>query len=275
MHISNPNAHNICKTCGTRYATGKFDEKYCLVCLDDRQYLKSYGQQWLSYSGLLENHTVKIKQLREDIFELKVFPSFAIGQKAHLILTPKGNILWDCIPFLDEATLAFIQSQGGINAIAISHPHYYSLMQEWANAFECPVHLHQADRKWVMDKEKHVHYFSEEKLPLLPGLEVIHTGGHFPGSAVLHYQPQNHKPSLFIGDTLYLSLDKKHLSAMYSYPNVIPLAPDELFRVFKVINTLTFDSMFGAFSWQNVYEGAKDIFTQSFERYQQLYNRQL
>ena len=39
---------------------------------------------------------------------------------------------------------------GGIAAIAISHPHYYSSMAEWAEAVDAPIYLHAADREWVL-----------------------------------------------------------------------------------------------------------------------------
>ena len=33
-----------------------------------------------------------------------------------------------------------IAGEGGLAAIAISHPHYYAAMVEWAHAFGCPIH---------------------------------------------------------------------------------------------------------------------------------------
>ena len=62
-------------------------------------------------------------------------PKFGIGQRAHLIQTPAGNVLWDCIAYLDDATVEQINALGGLAAIAISHPHYYSAMVEWAHRF--------------------------------------------------------------------------------------------------------------------------------------------
>ena len=64
-------------------------------------------------------------------------PAFAIGQRALLLRTAGGNVLWDCIA-LDAATVTLIKGLGGIKAIAISHPHFYTTMVEWARAFDCP-----------------------------------------------------------------------------------------------------------------------------------------
>ncbi len=272
MKISNQNKRNICTTCGTRYDNEHFDEKICPVCADDRQYVNLNGQQWTSYAEMKDSHSLYFNKLRDDIYEISIRPSFAIGQKGHLILHPEGNVLWDCLPFLDEAAASFINKLGGLKAIAISHPHYYSLMAEWANYFGCPIYLHEKDRKWVFDNEENIHFFSEEKLKLSEGIEIVNTGGHFPGSTVLHYTTEKRPATLFGGDTLYLSLHKKHFSAMYSYPNNIALDRKELFSCFEKLKALNFDVFFGAFSWQNLYEGAGKIFEKSLERYRQIYS---
>lgn len=271
MKIANPQLKNICATCGTRYARSKFDVHQCPICLDDRQYLRDHGQQWVSYAELKDKHAVKISQLRQDIYALQITPNFAIAQRAHLLVTPRGNVLWDCIPLLDEASVEFVRAKGGLSAIAISHPHYYSLMQEWARAFDCPIYLHQADRNWIMDEETEVAFWQGSAKELLPGVMLVHTGGHFPGSAVLHYQPENERGSLFLGDSLYLSRDGKHLSAMQSYPNVIPLPPEVLFGIFRKLMQLKFDNLFGAFDWQAIQGGAQVILQNSLERYQRIY----
>lgn len=273
LEIQHPEKANICKTCGTRYAPENFNREECPVCLDDRQYLKDSGQQWVSYNALKQHHAVKIDAVRENVYELTMLPSFAIGQKAHLICTDEGNVLWDCIPLLDKATAAFIMSRGGLKAIAISHPHFYSLMAEWAAYFRCPVYLHTNDRNWVMDSKKDIVFWEGDRMSLFPGMNLIRLGGHFPGSTILHHKTDQNNGMIFAGDTLYLSHDRKHISAMYSYPNVIPLPPDELFRIFSEVGKLDFDSYYGAFAWQNIHEGAKSILTKSKERYSQIYRQ--
>lgn len=272
MKISNPEKKNICTTCGTRYSDEHFDENLCPVCADDRQYINLKGQRWTSYDEMKKTHSLYFNKLRDDIYEISIRPSFAIGQKAHLIVHPEGNILWDCLPFLDEASASFINKLGGLKAIAISHPHYYSLMTEWAEYFDCPIYLHENDRKWVFDDDDKIRFFSEEKLEISKGVEIVNTGGHFPGSTVLSYKSENQLPTLFGGDTLYLSLNKKHLSAMYSYPNNIALERKELFGCFEKVNQLDFEAFFGAFSWQNLFTGASEVFKNSFDRYRKIYS---
>ncbi len=272
LTIRDADVPNICKTCGTRFASNCMDEKHCPICLDDRQYLKEYGQQWISYHELKQQHTVRINKLRDDLYELTTHPSFAIGQRALFVTTPEGNILWDCIPLLDEASAAFIKQKGGLKAIVISHPHYYSLMAEWAEAFKCNVYLHKKDSNWVMDESSRYRFWNSNHIEFLPGIQVIHLGGHFPGSSVLHLTPKNKKSALLIGDTLYLSRNKKHLSAMYSYPNVIPLSQEELFEIFNKVNAISFDSLYGAFAWQTIHTDAKEILKNSMATYHKAFN---
>ena len=52
---------------------------------------------------------------------------------------------------------------GGIKAIAISHPHYYSSMVEWSRAFGgVPIYLHAADRQWVMRPDHAIVFWEGE-----------------------------------------------------------------------------------------------------------------
>jgi hypothetical protein len=81
----------------------------------------------------------------------KASQHFAIGQRALFLRKSKVNILWDCLPLLDEAVVEAMKPLGGISAIAISHPNCYSGMVEWSRALGgVPIYLHAADRKWVM-----------------------------------------------------------------------------------------------------------------------------
>lgn len=268
--VENGNLKNICKTCGTRYSKHLFAEDKCSICLDERQYVKSYGQQWVSYNQLAENHTIKIKLLSDDLYELKILPSFAIAQRAFFIKSDFGNILWDCIPFIDQPTVDFIKNNGGLKAIVISHPHYYSLMNEWAKVFECPIYLHQKDEEWIMDNKTSVTFWNGDKKKLNDDFTIHKIGGHFAGSSVLETKLSSFKKSLFVGDTLYLSRDKKHLSVMFSYPNVIPLSNQENLKVFKKIDEIEFDSLFGAFSFQTLKSDAQKVFNKSFNLYKNL-----
>jgi hypothetical protein len=267
--IKHPEFKNICNTCGTRY--GQDSPLNCPVCDDERQYVPLSGQKWTSYDELSKTKSIRLGKLLPNVYDLRISPAFGIAQRAHLILSPGGNILWDCLPYLDEATVAFIRSKGGLRAIAISHPHYYSLMAGWADTFDCAIYLHQADKQWVMDRSDHGVFFEKHKQVLWDGIEIIHTGGHFAGSTVLHVPGTGDNGSLFASDTLQIAQSRQFISMMYSYPNQIPLPLKEILHISEQISPLKFSSMYGAFEWQNIHTGAKEIFERSVKRYEEIY----
>lgn len=123
------------------------------------------------------------------IHSIFTVPQFAIGQRAILVETGHGNILWDCITHLDEATVDFIRSRGGLAAIAISHPHFYSSHLEWAKKFDCPVYLAAEDQEWLNreDEEGRRIFYEGETQKILEGATMVKLGGHFPGSSALHW----------------------------------------------------------------------------------------
>ncbi|HPV08657.1 MAG TPA: hypothetical protein PLD57_16455, partial [Aggregatilineales bacterium] len=105
------------------------------ICEDERQYIGWGGQKWTTLDALRETHKNVFYAEEPGLLGIGTTPSFAIGQRSLLVQTPGGNILWDCITLLDEATVQIVRALGGIRAIGISHPHYYSSMVEWAHAF--------------------------------------------------------------------------------------------------------------------------------------------
>src|SRR5436190_391043 len=124
----------ICKTCGTQFAATEQPPAHCPICEDERQYIGWQGQQWTTLADLRADHRHVIKTAEPNLIEIGTEPVFAIGQRALLVQAPGGNVLWDCLTLIDDATVAAVQALGGIAAIAISHPHYYSSMVEWSHA---------------------------------------------------------------------------------------------------------------------------------------------
>ena len=256
----------ICTACGTEYPQNQPLPAICPICSDDRQYIPVTGQNWISREELGAKSQIRIQQLAPGLHSLKVQPNFAIVNRALLIQSPGGNILWDCIPGLDDATISFIRKMGGIKAIAISHPHYYSLMNEWAEVFDCPVYIHVNDSEWVMNKGPYVQLWKGEQLAFWDGINVIHTGGHFPGSCLLQWQE-----TLLTGDTLYIAPSRQHMAVMHSYPNQILLHRDAFAAFDRKTAGLVFDAAYGAFDNQDISMGAMHIFRRSMQRYKDNY----
>ena len=120
----------ICCACGTSYPDAAEPPSHCLVCEDERQFVPRGGQVWTTPEKLAGGHVNAWRQLEGDLFEIHTDPQFGIGQRALLLRTPQGNVLWDCVSLLDDAAISIIRGLGGLRAIAISHPHYYTRMQD-------------------------------------------------------------------------------------------------------------------------------------------------
>jgi glyoxylase-like metal-dependent hydrolase (beta-lactamase superfamily II) len=257
----------ICTACGTQYQQTLAAKAACPICLDDRQAVPEKGQSWTNLQVLSDDYGVIIKKLNDSLYELKMAPSFAIGQRALLVITPTGNILWDCIALINEPTIEFIKSKGSLKAIAFSHPHYYTTMNEWAGIFNCPIYIHQKDEQWIFNKGEHVSLWSEVEKELWDGIRLINIGGHFPGSSILHVPFLSIEGTILCGDTFYISPSKKHAAVMYSYPNRIPLPLQEVQRIKKQVLNIRFDTIHGFYDYQNIYFTAKQIIEQSLEKY--------
>ena len=215
----------LCITCGTQFSETLQPPAHCPICEDERQYVNPDGQKWTTLEELRSSHKNIIKQEEPDLYSINTEPKFGIGQRAFLIRTDKGNILWDCVALVDDATIARVTELGGIAEIAISHPHYYTSMVEWSRAFGgAPIHLHEAERPWVMRPDPCIHFWTGGTHELRAGLKLVSTGGHFEGYQVLHWPAgAGGRGALMAGDQPQICMDPKQVSFMYSYPNYIPL----------------------------------------------------
>jgi glyoxylase-like metal-dependent hydrolase (beta-lactamase superfamily II) len=196
-------------------------------------------------------------------------PTFAIGQRAMLIELPQGNILWDCISFIDEETVRWVRSRGGLAAIAVSHPHYYSSVVEWSHRFgSVPVYLHADDAPWVMRPDPCIVHWEGGQLEILKGATLIRVGGHFPGSSVLHCATgAGGRGTLHTGDSVYVVADKRYVSFMYSYPNLIPLPASAVRRIMNAVAPFRFERIYGAWWDAVIPSGAKKAMEASARRY--------
>ncbi len=178
--------------------------------------------------------------------------------------TPAGNVLWDCIPLLDDEIERRVRELGGLAAIAISHPHFYAAMVDWSHAFgRVPIHLPAADRQWVMRPDPVIDFWEGETRQILPGVTMIRCGGHFPGSSVLHWD----RGALFTGDTIMVVPDRKHVSFMWSYPNLVPLPAAEVRAVVAAVRPYAWDCIYGGWWDRVIPNGARVAVESSADRY--------
>ncbi|CAF0883209.1 unnamed protein product [Didymodactylos carnosus] len=263
----------ICINCGTQFSPSNSPPAHCLICEDEREFVGINGQQWTSREEMISSNKYKNKIIEEEpgIYSILLEPSFGIGQRALLVQTPNGNILWDCVSYLDQQTIQYIKEKfGDLSAIAISHPHYYTTMIEWSREFgNIPIYIHQLDKQWVMRPDKCIEFWNGDTLDLLNGeLKLVCTGGHFKGFQVL-YWPR--RQILFSGDQPQICMDPKQVSFMYSYPNFIPLNARKINHIMKCLQPLDFDRLYGAFKNRGlkgvIETKAKEIVEKSVKRY--------
>ncbi|KAL5121239.1 hypothetical protein ACEQ8H_000707 [Pleosporales sp. CAS-2024a] len=273
----------ICETCGTQFDVPlSCPPSACRICDDPRQYVPAHGQTWtsLNQSHPVQNNTFETDPNDSRIHYMTTKPltdaqlpatlasttttrkQLGIGQRAILLETEHGNLLWDLVAWIDQATVDFVRGKGGLRAIVISHPHFYTTHLEWARVFQCPVYVSSDDDEWLNRQDKHgvrkwIKGVEEIEEVSGSGIKAIQCGGHFDGSCVLLWENK-----LFIADT-FMSVPsgfyhKDRLpgtvsySFQWSYPNLIPLPPAKVHDIWTAIKPFDFDTTFGAFPGQNV-----------------------
>jgi hypothetical protein len=255
----------LCETCGTQFAdSGDEPPDSCPICEDARQYVPLDGQRWTTLERVRDGRGADIRELEPGLVGIGTEPGFAIGQRALLVEAGGSNVLWDCLPLL-ESHAEFVRGRGGLAAVAISHPHYYTTMVEWAHAFDCPILIHEADRTWVQRPDPSIEPWFGELRQLSEELTLIRLGGHFAGGQVLHRRGRD--GALLSGDIVQVLPGGRWVSFMYSYPMLIPLPAREVERMAAALEPWEFERIYGAWWDRVVHEDGKGVVRRSAERY--------
>ena len=226
------------------------------------------GQSWTTLEALAQSHSNSTREYEPGVIGIGAQPSFAIGQRALLLRTEGGNVLWDCIAPLDRATVTMIEGLGGIDAIAVSHPHFYTTMVEWAHAFDAPVHLNAADRQWIMRGDPALRLWDGDRFKLWDGVTLVRCGGHFEGGTVLHWAGgAGGRGLVCAGDILTVCTDRKWLSFMRSYPNFIPLSARTVEHIGQTLAPFAFETIYGHYFDRVIAHDAKQVLAKSVARY--------
>jgi len=260
----------ICRTCGVQYAPSMQPPERCPICEDERQYVGWNGQRWATMADLIaEGRRNHIAEEEPGLHAIDTRPAVAIGQRALLVQTPAGNVMWDCVTLIDDASVAAVRALGGLSAIAISHPHFYAANIAWSRAFgDCPVYIHAADRQWVQYPSPSVRHWEGTTREILPGITLINTGGHFEGSVALHWRAGcDGRGALLTGDTVTVAMDRRYVSFMYSYPNLIPLGEKSIARILDALRPLAYERVYGGWANRVVAVDGADAVERSAERY--------
>ncbi len=253
-----------------QYAPTQKPPDRCPICEDERQYVGWHGQQWTTLAELrAEGRKNELVELESGLVQINTRPQIAIGQRALIVQTPAGNVMWDCLTLIDDESVAALRAIGGLSAIAISHPHFYARMSTWSAEFDAlPVYIHQADTDGVEYVCEGLRLWQGETKEILPGVTLINTGGHFEGSVALHWADGlDGRGMLLVGDSLTVVMDRRYLSFMYSYPNLIPLPAESVRRIAASVRPFAFERIYGGWDGRNVISAGKDAVERSAERY--------
>jgi len=257
----------VCAACGTQYGDMPAPPAICAICEDDRQYVAPGGQRWTTGAELARGHAFRIED-DDGVPGIGTAPGFAINQRAAIVSGASARVMWESLSFVSAEAVAAITADGPVDAIAISHPHFYAAMRDWSEALDAPIYLHAADRAWVQDPDARVVYWSGDRHEIAPGLTLVHCGGHFPGSAALHWRDRACPDgALFSGDALQVSANRRHVSFMYSYPNAVPMHPDAVRAMRRRLAGFDFARVFG-YTWgRNIAKDGRRAVDASFDAY--------
>jgi glyoxylase-like metal-dependent hydrolase (beta-lactamase superfamily II) len=257
----------ICATCGTQFAESEAPPASCPICTDDRQYIGWSGQHWTTHADLAAMFPLRL-DIDGDLLGVGL-PGFGIPQRALHLRTDAGNILWETLSVVTDEAVAELEAEGGVDLIAISHPHFYAAMVEWSDALGgVPILINAADQDWVQRWAPAVEPWHGDEYRLSPTVTLYRCPGHFPGSTVLHWTagPRGRK-LLLTGDSLHVTQDRRHVAFQYSVPNHLPAHPADVAEAQARLHGLEFDDVYG-FTWGlNIAGDARAAVDASFERY--------
>jgi glyoxylase-like metal-dependent hydrolase (beta-lactamase superfamily II) len=259
----------ICKTCGVQHAESDGPPEQCIICEDERQYVGRGGQAWTTLDEMQsEGRRNVFHEIDPGVWSIHTNPRYAIGQRALLVQTDGGNFLWDMISYIDDETVKRVIDLGGIQGISMSHPHFYGAVVEWSRAFgRAPIYVPEADREWFVRPDEAVRSYSGA-LEVWPGMTLVQVGGHFEGSAVLHWRAgADGRGALFTGDSISVAADPRWVTFMRSYPNYIPLPPGMVSRIVDALAPYEFDRVYGGWLGNDVRTGGKEAVERSADRY--------
>ena len=173
-----------------------------------------------------------------------------IRQQPALVRSDHGNVLVEVPNFIDDASVSGVRDRGGIDAIIASHPHMYGLQSRWSAAFgDCPVFVSAVDEQWLGVRPANTVVWEGRKsaVEVLPGVRASQPGGHFPGSAVVHWTAPDGEGVLFTGDTIGTVADPEWVTFMRSFPNWIPLSGPVVRRIAEHVSRYEFERIYSSF----------------------------
>ncbi|ACZ32295.1 beta-lactamase-like protein [Xylanimonas cellulosilytica DSM 15894] len=265
----------LCATCGVEHASRP---EVCRICADERQWVPADGQRWTTLDELAAaGASVAFAELEPSLWALEVAGvAVGIGQQSKLLVTPAGALLWDPLPYVDDDAVGRVRSlagDAGVVAVAASHPHMFGVQLEWSRRLgsaggDVPVLVSRADLDWVARPGPALRAWEGDRV-ILPGVTMTQPGGHFPGSAVVHWAGgAGGRGVLLSGDTIFANPDRVSVSFMRSYPNRIPLSGRVAERVARHVARFAFERLYNNFDGV-IPRDAVDVVVRSARRHRE------
>jgi hypothetical protein len=261
----------ICPACGANYPPADSAPERCPLCEDERQWVPPTGQRWTTMAQLAADgcHSV-IRMVEPGLMGVGSEPAVGVGQRGLIVRTPRGQLLWDPPPFVDDAALDAVRAVGGLHAVSASHPHMYGAAVEWSHAFDAEILLVDVDAPWLMRPDSAVRTWSGT-LEVLPGVRLVQCGGHFPGSAVAHWaQGAGGRGVILAGDTIMVTPGEDRVSFVYSAPVRLPLAEPAVSGIVDALAPYDFECIYGGWWSPAIRHSGKAILERSAQRYIEL-----
>jgi hypothetical protein len=119
-----------------------------------------------------------------------------------------------------------------------------------------------------MRSDQSIHFWEGPTYPLWDGMNLVHCGGHFEGGTVLHWPGgADGRGALLAGDIVQVVSDRRYVSFMRSYPNLIPLSGAAVTKIAQRIEPFAFEQVIGAWWERNILADGKGAIARSAQRY--------
>lgn len=224
----------LCTNCGswTRWAE---PPPFCRLCADARHVVPQGPWEFLGLDEARERFPCVVDEPEPGVLRLRNHPAPGIGPMGYVF----DDVAFECcaVPSAEAVDLL----RGRVRVAAASHPHSYGALWLLQDELDCEVALHRDDLEWT--SALRVTWPYDDVLELSPTLALHHTGGHFPGHAVLH---DGARGILACGDALKFELDPEDerrattISAHKAFVRGVPLTPNELRTYREVFVALDF-----------------------------------
>ena len=225
-----------------------------VVSIEERGDLPPHGI-WTTLDDLAAqpHHTEHVDHGR-GVHSLRRAPKFAIGHRSFLVQTANGNLLWDSPGYLDDEIVGLVHGLGGVAAVAASHPHMFGAQLSWSRAFGgVPVYVNSLDAEWLPAPDPLIELWNGQSQPL-PGLRLIHVGGHMRGSSVA----LTADGTLLVGDTISGGLARNWESFQRNVPKHVPLSAAVVRRIVDRLDAYDYDRLY-TLGGDEIDSAAKDV----------------